>query len=370
MRISVEASALKAALARVAKIIQPRNTIPVLATVKVSAGESGITISATDLTMWAEVDVDGKVLSPGSACIPATEMARFASLAKRGDVTIGVTDEIATIEFGRSSAQLHTFPAADFPMSEFGRDLPRVDGGKLAAALRFCIPAAGTDETRYFLCGVYIDNSGPSTALVATDGHRIHVAEMDARIDGGAIVPTAAAQMIADIAAGEIGFRVGGTTWDAEAEGCRLRGKLVDGAFPDWRRIGARRTDAPAHVAADDLIAAAEVALVGTEDRKTSGLVLEASQNGLTVSGAKGGGSVAKPGSRTIDMGGEAEFRAGINGRYLAASVSACGCETVRLVVPQTADTVDMEPEVPPEGLNLFVRIMAIRIAVMMAEAA
>lgn len=370
MKITVEASALKAALARVAKIIKPRNAIPVLATVKVTSAASGVTIAATDLEIWAEIDVAGEVLSPGSACIPAAELTKFASLAKRGDVTISVADGIAAIEFGRSSAQLHTLPVADFPMSEFGRDLPRVDGDKLAAALRFCLPAASTDETRYYLCGVYIDNSGPSTALVATDGHRLHVAEMDTRIDGSAIVPTAAAQMILEIAAGEIGFRVGDTTWDAEAEGCRLRGKLVDGTFPDWRRISTRRSDAPAHVAADDLIAAAEVALVGAEDRKTSGLVLEAGPNGLTVSGAKGGGAVAKPGSRTIDMSGEAEFRAGINGRYLAASVTACGCETLRLVVPQTADTVDMEPDIHPEGLTFFVRIMALRVSVMMAEAA
>jgi len=253
MKITVERSELLKSLGHVHRVVERRNTIPILANVLIRADRSKLSLKATDLDVEITDTMAAEVGPGGSTTVPAHMFFDIVrKLPEGAQIVLESSGDRAAmaIRAGRSRFTLQTLPESDFPDLAPGEmthkfTLKASDLKRLIDKTQFAI---STEETRYYLNGIYLHaaGSGKSQTLraVATDGHRL--AQMDIELPKGAdgmpgiIVPrkTVAevqrlmedndAEVAIELSAGKIRFSVGEAV---------LTSKLIDGTFPDYSRV-------------------------------------------------------------------------------------------------------------------------------------
>ncbi|MEW6121609.1 MAG: DNA polymerase III subunit beta [Pseudomonadota bacterium] len=273
MKITVNKDDLLPALERARRLVERRNTIPTLANIKLEAIGDRLTVTATDLDMQATATLPAEVAEPGEMTAPAHTLGEFVKKLEAGSVTIAEADGKAAIRSGRSRASLNTLPPGDFPdlaLGEFshGFDLPADALATMIARVSFAI---STEETRYYLNGIYLhhaqDAQGAPLRAVATDGHRLalHQVEMPAGGIGmpGIILPRKAVTEIEKLVGGlkdaPVHIDVSATKLRLATGDTVFATKLIDGTFPDYSRV------IPA--ANDKLVSLDKAALAAAVDR-------------------------------------------------------------------------------------------------------
>ncbi|HRJ65442.1 MAG TPA: DNA polymerase III subunit beta, partial [Brevundimonas sp.] len=189
MQLTIERSALLKALGHVQSVVERRNTIPILSNVLLSAGHDKLSFAATDLDMEmvdeaeAQVNVEGQITAPAHTLYEIVRKlpdGAEVSLSYNGD------DPRLVVQAGRSKFNLPVLPAGDFPVMSTDTSgtrftLPKEDLARLIDKTRF---AVSTEETRYYLNGLYLHTVAeagiPLLRAVATDGHRLALAETPA----------------------------------------------------------------------------------------------------------------------------------------------------------------------------------------------
>lgn len=247
MTIEVERDALLTALRQVADVVEARTTIPVLSNILLVAKDGELTVTGTDLDIEAsstipaageiETTVDARKLVAGVGSLKPGRV----SIASAADRTGAVT-----IKGGRSVRTLGSLSAKDFPKH---RGPEAAQSFTMAAAtlgrmLGACHVAQSTDETRYYLCGVYLHLVDGQMCAAATDGVRLVRAQAAAPDDAEGmaqvILPSKAVSVLRKMlgkASGEIALRVAQNAVQVTAGGMRLIFKTVDGTFPDYVRV-------------------------------------------------------------------------------------------------------------------------------------
>jgi DNA polymerase III subunit beta len=253
MKVTVERTALLKSLGRVHRVVERRNTIPILANVLIRADKSKLSLKATDLDLEVIDAVDAEVSPGGSTTVPAHMFYEIVrKLPEGSQVVLEASGDRAmlAIRAGRSRFTLQTLPENDFPDLAAGEmthkfTLAAAELKRLIDKTQFAI---STEETRYYLNGIYLHTagSGKSTMLraVATDGHRL--AQVELALPSGAagmpgiIVPRKTvgevqrliedgeAEVAIELSQGKIRFSIGDVV---------LTSKLIDGTFPDYARV-------------------------------------------------------------------------------------------------------------------------------------
>jgi DNA polymerase-3 subunit beta len=296
MKFTIDAKAFSGAIASIAKAVEARNTIPILSNIVVSAKDDGITLKATDLDLEISSAVTASVIEPGETTIPA----RLASdIAKKlsGEITFNLKDgeQQASISAGRSKFQIMTLPIDDYPslsVGEFTHSFV-MTGDALHRALSAVEFAISTEETRYYLNGVFVHVEGvenPKLRFVSTDGHRLARMELDAP-DGaigmpGIIVPRKTVKEAISIASAakgdEVRIDVSETKIRFTHGNTVLTSKIIDGSFPEYQRVIPPMSNIFAEVDAKSFAAAADrVATISSERGKAVKLTF--SRDGLTL---------------------------------------------------------------------------------------
>ncbi len=253
MKVTVERAELLKSLGHVHRVVERRNTIPILANVLVKADKSKLAFKATDLDLEITETIAAEVASGGSTTVPAHMFYDIVrKLPEGAQIVLEATGERAmmTIRAGRSRFTLQTLPESDFPDLAAGEmthtfKLSAADLKRLIDKTQFAI---STEETRYYLNGIYLHTAGSAKAAtlraVATDGHRL--AQVELALPAGAagmpgvIVPRktvgevqrliedAEAEVKIELSQGKIRFTIGDVV---------LTSKLIDGTFPDYGRV-------------------------------------------------------------------------------------------------------------------------------------
>ena len=182
MKLTIERSALLKALAHVQSVVERRNTIPILANVMLDAQKSHLLLTATDMDIAIVESVAAEIARPGTVTVPAHTLydivRKLPEGSQIGVEALGDKGQVA-LRAGRSSFALASLPAADFPQMTGGElphefELAAAEFKALIDKTRFAI---STEETRYYLNGIYLhaaDASGIRVLrAVATDGHRL-----------------------------------------------------------------------------------------------------------------------------------------------------------------------------------------------------
>jgi DNA polymerase-3 subunit beta len=330
MKVTVERAELLRSLGHVHRVVERRNTIPILANVLLRADRSKLALKATDLDVEVTDTIAAEVGPGGSTTVPAHMFFDIVrKLPEGAQVVVESSGDRAalTIRAGRSRFTLQTLPESDFPDLAPGEmshkfALKAADLKRLIDKTQFAI---STEETRYYLNGIYfhIAGSGEAQTLraVATDGHRLAQMELDLP-DGaagmpGIIVPRKTvgevqrlmedneAEVVVELSPGKIRFTIGDTV---------LTSKLIDGTFPDYSRVIPVNNDK--QLVVDKKVFEAAVDRVSTVSSERGRAVK------LSITGGRLLLSVTNPDSGSANEEIEVEYEAdpidiGFNSRYL-----------------------------------------------------
>lgn len=330
MKLTIDRSDLLRALSHVQSVVEKRNTIPILSNVLLSAGPGALTLTATDLDIEAVDAADASVDQEGGLTAPAQTLFDVVrKLPETADVQLEYLPENQrlSIQSGRSRFALPTLPASDFQTmtkdeGSVNFSLDASDLKKLIDKTRFAI---STEETRYYLNGVYLHihdgEKGKRLRAVATDGHRLALSEIDAPEGSdalaGVIIPrkaVAEVRRLIDGFDGVISISASEAKIVFTAGRAVLTTKLIDGSFPDYVRVIPQNNDKTLKVENVALEKAVDrVATVSAERSRSVKMSLETDKIILTVNHAETGHGVEEI---------EAEYAAdpmeiGFNARYL-----------------------------------------------------
>ncbi|MFT5870462.1 MAG: DNA polymerase-3 subunit beta [Paracoccaceae bacterium] len=253
MKISIERAVLLKAVSQAQSVVERRNTIPILANVLIEAEGDTVSFRATDLDIEVVDKATAKVERPGATTVAAVTLHEIVRKLPDGAL-VQLTADGATgrleVQAGRSNFSLATLPKEDFPVmttSEYSANF-----AAMAPVLRRLFDkskfAISTEETRYYLNGVYLHVSegddGPVLRCVATDGHRL--ARVDAPLPKGAdgmpgvIVPRKTVGELRKLLENdetEIAVSVSETKIRFATPAITLTSKVIDGTFPDYSRV-------------------------------------------------------------------------------------------------------------------------------------
>lgn len=253
MKVSIERSALLKAMSQAQSVVERRNTIPILANVLIEAEGAEVRFRATDLDIEVVDKTPAMVERAGATTVGAHTLHEIVRKLPDGAMVELVDDGASgrlEVNAGRSNFSLATLPKEDFPVmasSEYDCNFSANSAvlRRLFDKSKFAI---STEETRYYLNGVYMHTAdgdgGPKLRCVATDGHRLARIDADLPVgaDGlpGVIVPRKTVgelrKLLEDDDA-DIAVSVSETKVRFATPEITLTSKVIDGSFPDYTRV-------------------------------------------------------------------------------------------------------------------------------------
>jgi DNA polymerase-3 subunit beta len=330
MKVSIERATLLRAVGQAQSVVERRNTIPILANVLIEAEGAQISLRATDLDIEVVDRVPAMVERPGSTTVSAVVLNEIVRKLPDGALVMLTADAAAgrlTVAAGRSTFSLPTLPREDFPVmasAEYACSFtaPAPALRRLFDKAKFAI---STEETRYYLNGVYMHvaqgDSGKVLRCVATDGHRL--ARIDAPLPAGAetmpgvIVPRKTVGELRKLLEDDetaIAVSVSETKVRFATPEITLTSKVIDGTFPDYSRViplgNARRLEVDA---AEFARAVDRVATVSSERSRAVKLSLDDDRLVLSVNAPESGAAEEE---LAVAYGDE-RLEIGFNAKYL-----------------------------------------------------
>lgn len=253
MRVTLERSNLLKSLNHVHRVVERRNTIPILSNVLLRANEASLEMKATDLDLEITEATAAMVEQAGATTVPAHLLYDIVRKLPDGAEVLLSTDadgKTMTVASGRSNFSLQCLSEADFP------DLPagafnntfRIASTDIKMLIDRTQFAISTEETRYYLNGIFIHtietDNGLKLRAVATDGHRLARADIDAPSGSegmpGIIIPRKTVgelQKLVDDPDLSITVEVSEAKIRLTIGSVVMTSKLIDGTFPDYQRV-------------------------------------------------------------------------------------------------------------------------------------
>jgi DNA polymerase-3 subunit beta len=351
MKFSIERATLLKAVAQAQSVVERRNTIPILANVLIEAEGAGVSFRATDLDIEVVDRAAAHVDRAGATTVSAVMLHEIVRKLPDGAL-VTLTDEASSgrllINAGRSSFNLATLPREDFPVmasseytSNFSAPAPVLR--RLFDKAKFAI---STEETRYYLNGVYMHTAqsedGPVLRCVATDGHRL--ARIDAPLPDGAagmpgvIVPRKTVgelRKLLDDDEAQIAVSVSETKVRFATPGVTLTSKVIDGTFPDYTRVIPMGNTRRLEVDATEFAKAVDrVATVSSERSRAVKLSLDEDRLVLSVNAPDSGAAEEE----LVVAYGDDRLEIGFNAKYLLEIASQVDRENAVFLFNSSGD--------------------------------
>ncbi len=351
MKFSIERAALLKAVSQAQSVVERRNTIPILANVLIEAEGSDVSFRATDLDIEVVDKAPAQIERAGATTVAATTLHEIVRKLPDGALVSLTADNAAgrlTVEAGRSNFSLATLPKEDFPVmatSEYASNFTAN-----AAVLRRLFDkskfAISTEETRYYLNGVYMHiaegDGGKKLRCVATDGHRLARIDADMPKDAadmpGVIVPRKTVgelRKLLDDDDMEIAVSVSETKVRFATPLITLTSKVIDGTFPDYTRVIPQGNTRKLEVDAADFARAVDrVATVSSERSRAVKLQLDEDRLILSVNAPDSGAAEEELAVAYSDE----RLEIGFNAKYLLEIASQVDRENAVFMFNSSGD--------------------------------
>jgi DNA polymerase-3 subunit beta len=253
MEIKIGVPELTRALARSQGIVEKKSTMPILAHVLIEAKKGDeLHLSATDLDVSVSTQQKCEVLKEGALTVGAKHLYEIVR-SLQGSVNLKRNaNNYLEIKSGSAEFRIVGLPAEDFPaLPRFDKvHLVNIEAATLLELIEKTSFAVSTDETRYNLSGVFFEPHPELLRMVATDGHRLALAEKavagDFQLKKGVILPKKGLfelrKILAEVAgngeekpSGELGFVENSAIFHRQDVTLVMR--LIEGLFPDYRQV-------------------------------------------------------------------------------------------------------------------------------------
>jgi len=333
--------AIAEALKLVGAVVERRNTIPILSNVLIeAAGDGQLSARVSDLDTEAIIPFRAEVATSFKPfTVPALLLSEIIRKLPDGvDVSVSADDDTMSavnVKAGRSKFRLQVLPATDFPSMAMG-ELPftlELPAQALARAIAGVSFAISTEETRYYLNGIYVHPAVDGIKLVATDGHRL--SKQFIRADDvpqgmpGIIIPKKTVETVAKYLPkdGNVTLQLSDAKIRMIIGDMVLLSKLIDGTFPDYQRV------IPSHekfVEVEGKQFAAAIGRVSTVSSNGRGIKLAFADNTLKLAVNNPDAGNAED---EVQFTGQIEIETGFNGKYMVDALDQLGEGTVQILL-------------------------------------
>lgn len=345
---TVEFADFEKAISRVARTADHRSTLPILANVRITADGENIRLETTDLDRTCVALAPAAVPFPFDTTAPAKQIADLVKKSKKAANGRPIALHFNGVELALTvadiTATLQTLPSEDWPTLAFesDRETWSIPTDELRDALNACVPCISTEETRYYLNGVFFHDTGDTLRLVSLDGHKLASYDLQ-RPDGfrvddessGFIVRRETVDELRDILKKTDAPTVDFTLSNHEATlkidvGPTLcvAAKNIDGTFPDYQRVIPPESYVNMVFDRDAMLSRlAQIDAIATE--RGGGILIEPSRNSVRVT-LRGGGNQKT--ETTLPCSVSEEFQPfGVNRDYLAAICKTIAGDIVQI---------------------------------------
>ena len=253
MKFSINREELIRPLQQVAGVVERRQTLPVLSNLLLQVTDSDVSMTGTDLEVEMIGRLQADISEPGEITVPARKLVDICrEIPEKADIEFMLQEGRVEIRSGRFRSTLATLPAVDFPSVD--QSAPEltvdIDAKVLKKLLDKTAFAMAQQDVRYFLNGMLIEMGNGHLRSVATDGHRLALADQVMEsLDGPVkqvILPRKGVieiQRLLQELEGQVSLAIGSSHLCAVSNQFTLTTKLVDGKFPDYERVIPRNGD-------------------------------------------------------------------------------------------------------------------------------
>ncbi|KFZ36154.1 DNA polymerase III subunit beta [Shewanella mangrovi] len=247
MKFSIERDELLKPLQLVSGAVERRHNLPILSNVLVEVSGHSLKLTGTDL----EVELVGSApitgdIQEGRTTVPAKKLLDIVkSLPDHSEVNVEQQENKWLLRSGRSRFTLATLPAEEYPNVESFQ--PNIELSLSQGLLKSLIEATqfsmANQDVRYYLNGLLLETEGSVLRAVATDGHRLALSHrsIEANLaENQVIVPRKGVVELSRLLDSDdqsIALAIGENAIRATTASAVLTSKLVDGRFPDYRRV-------------------------------------------------------------------------------------------------------------------------------------
>jgi DNA polymerase-3 subunit beta len=345
MKATIERAVLLKSLGHVQSVVERRNTIPILSNVLIEAREDGsIRLMATDLDLQVDESVPANVAQPGATTVSAHTLFDIVrKLPEGSQVELTAAEGKMQVVAGRSRFNLSTLPRDDFPVIAEG-ELPtkfELPAGTLRQIIEKTRFAISSEETRYYLMGIFLHLVDDQLRAAATDGHRlarVTVSKPDGA-DGmpDVIVPRKAVQelyRLLEELEGTVEISMSPTKIRFGLGSAILTSKLIDGTFPDYNRVIPTANDKLLKLDPKSFSAGVDrVSTIASE--KTRAVKMSVDRDKVTLSVTSPENGIATE-ELAADYGADG-LEIGFNARYLLDILSEIDGDTVEVHLADAA---------------------------------
>jgi DNA polymerase-3 subunit beta len=347
MKATIERAILLKALGHIQSVVERRNTIPILSNVLIEASEGGLRLMATDLDLQVVETIEAQVETPGATTVAAHTLFDIArKMAEGSQVQLTAADGKMGVVAGRARFSLQTLPREDFPVIAEGElptrfELPAETLKQNIDNPRFAI---STEETRYYLNGIFLhvsDDTTPVLKAAATDGHRLARVTVP-RPDGAegmpdVIIPrkrVGELRKLLDEVDGSVEVSLSPTKIRFGLGTAILTSKLIDGTFPDYSRVIPTANDKLLKIDPRSFEEGVDrVATIASEKTRAVKMSLDRDKITLSVTSPENGTAAEEvPGDYA-----SSSFDIGFNARYLLDILGQIDGDTVEVHLADAA---------------------------------
>jgi DNA polymerase-3 subunit beta len=246
MKLSATKEKLLEGLQQVQNVVSTRTTLPILSNVLLQAKEGAVHLTTTDLDVGVRGSFEANVDKVGATTLPARRLFTIIRELPSSEIAIEVDGKnAASIRSGQSFFKILGLPEEEFP------PLPKFENAKVVTmrqkdlydGLRKTAYAISTDETRYVLNGVLFSFKENKLTLVATDGRRLAMLDIELEFprshEAEIIVPTKAVTELQRLLKddGEVKISVGSGQIAFDLNNTLLVSKLIEGNYPNYKQV-------------------------------------------------------------------------------------------------------------------------------------
>jgi len=246
MKFSIQREALLVPITQVVGVVERRQTLPVLANFLIEADQDGLKITGSDMEVEMVGKVAADVAQAGSITVPARKLVDICKALPEGArLDIQLNGEKLALHAGKSRFSLATLPATEFPSGEADGDgeTLRIPEDRLSWLIEKTSFAMAHQDVRHYLNGLLLEFRDNLLRAVATDGHRLALAEAAVEQAGegrALILPRKGVMELSRILGHDeepVEVELGAKYLRVTRRGLTLTSKLIDGRFPDYEQV-------------------------------------------------------------------------------------------------------------------------------------
>ncbi|OKP01830.1 DNA polymerase III subunit beta [Xenorhabdus eapokensis] len=350
MKFIIEREQLLKPLQQVSSPLGGRPTLPILGNLLLQVTEGSLLLTGTDLEMEMKARVTlTQPHEQGATTVPARKFFDiWRGLPDGAEISVELDGDRILVRSGRSRFSLSTLPASDFPnlddwQSEVEFSLPQATLKRLIESTQFSM---AHQDVRYYLNGMLFETEGEELRTIATDGHRLAVCSMNIGQNlpsHSVIVPRKGVielMRLLDGGDNPLQLQIGSNNIRAHVGDFIFTSKLVDGRFPDYRRVLPKNPDKTLEASCDILKQAFSRAAI-LSNEKFRGVRIYLSENQLRITANNPEQEEAE---EIVDVSYQGtEMEIGFNVSYMLDVLNALKCEQVSLLLTDATSSVKIE---------------------------